>query len=192
MVNKLREASASLFLLLAVALAISGCSGSSSRMVAASEPPAVATPSADKAGVVFMRPYSLGSGVQSTLFDITDDSSTFIGIVSAKKKIAYQAPPGVRRFMVVGETAKFLEVDVAAGRTYFVSVEPHMGVWKARFSMDLVSRDSPSFASDYSSCTWVENTPESSKWAGENAASINEKKAASLPEWLKSRGKTLQ
>jgi hypothetical protein len=57
-------------------------------MVVASEPAAVTTPVADKAAVVFMRPYSLGFGVQSTLFDITDGSNTFIGILSAKKKIA--------------------------------------------------------------------------------------------------------
>lgn len=192
MVNKLRAAMGSLFLVLAFALAVSGCSGSSSRMVAVSEPPVVTKPPADKTAVVFLRPYSLGYGVQSTLFDITNDSNTFIGILSAKKKIAYQSPPGMRRFMVLGETAKFLEVDAAAGRTYYVSVEPQMGVWKARFSMELVSSDSPSFASDYSSCTWVENTPDSARWAVENAASINEKKAAGLPEWLKSQGKSVR
>jgi hypothetical protein len=95
----------------------------------------------------------------------------------------------VRRFMVIGETAKFMEIEAIAGRTYYASVEPHLGAWKARFSVQPVSPDSPGFAADLASCTWVENTPDSAKWAVDNAASINEKKLAYLPEWLKSQGK---
>lgn len=188
MMDKLRMAMGSIFLVLTLALTVSGCSGSSPKMMVVSETAAVATPATDKAAVVFMRPYSLGFAVQATLFDITDGSNNFIGILSARKKIAYQSPAGVRRFMVIGETAKFIEIETIAGRTHYASVEPQLGAWKARFSVEPVSPDSSSFASDLASCTWVVNTPESASWAVENAASINEKKLTYLPGWLKSQG----
>lgn len=117
----------SLAVVLIVASLLSACA--SSRMVDLAQPPlAVAQPVAGTATVVFMRPSLFGGAIQSSVFDITDGGDSLVGIVSAGKKVAASTAPGHRRFMVIGESADFMDAELAAGKTYHARVEPRLGI----------------------------------------------------------------
>jgi len=173
---------------LVLALMLSACA--SERMVDLTQPPAsVAAPAVDSAIVVFLRPSILGGAIQSSVFDISGTSDELVGIVSSGRKIAYSTKPGKRRFMVIGESADFMDAELAAGRIYYARVEPRVGFWKARFSLVPVTAADASLAGDLSSCKWVDNTASSLAWARENMPSIREKHTSYLPDWEKSADK---
>jgi hypothetical protein len=92
----------------ATALA-AGCSVQSSLMTKTAASMALAAPTSDKAVVVFLRPSNLGGAIQASVFDVSRGAPSFIGIVSAGTKLAYATAPGLRRFMVIGESADFMD-----------------------------------------------------------------------------------
>jgi len=168
-----------------VAVAMLGLAACTSSRMAAIEPPAViATPQQDKATVVFYRSSAFGGAVQSSVFDITTDPPGFIGIVSTGMKLAYAAPPGRRRFMVIGESADFMDADLLAGRTYYALVAPRIGVWKARFSLRPRAADDKEVQDELATCKWYDNTPASRQWAQEKMAEIVSLQKEYLPPWL--------
>jgi hypothetical protein len=169
------------FLALGAVLLLSACA--SSHMRGVPEPVAVTKPTDNTATLVLMRPSIFGGAIQSSVYDITTGQSEFVGIVSAGKKLAYEAPAGKRRLMVVGESADFMNADFAPDQTYFVRVAPRLGLWKARFSLEPIPASSPELESDLRACSWVENTPASRDWASANMPSVNAKKAEYLPAW---------
>ncbi len=153
-------------------LAVAGCAGRSKYMQDVPDGQADYVSEPGGALVIFMRPSGFGFAIQSSVFDITDGEPEFLGIVSAKTKIAHNADPGKHRYMVIGENAGFLEADLLADRTYYSLVTPRMGVWKARFSLKPVHKfdlTSAEFAQWYDDTRWVENTPTSLTWAQEHA-----------------------
>lgn len=174
--------------ILMVTLTLGACA--SSRMVDLAQPPkAISAPEAGTATVVFLRPSYFGGAIQSSVFDIGGSATQLVGIVSAGRKIAYAVSPGPRRFMVVGESADFVDADLTEGKTYYARVEPRMGLWKARFSLSPVLADDASLAADLAACSWVENSPESLRWARDNLGSIEEKRTSYLADWEKEPNK---
>lgn len=164
---------------------LSGCAGSSSHMKEVTTAVDIA-PSGQEATVVFMRPSSFGFAINSSVFDLEGDAEKFVGIVSAKKKVVYKTQPGPHMFMVVSESADFMQADLQAGKTYYALVTPRMGAWKARFSLKPVSREelsSAEFTEWVNGCTYTENTDSSHKWARDNAPSIRAKKTEYLSKW---------
>jgi hypothetical protein len=162
------------------------CAGSTNYMKLVPENEANYAPDNDHAMVVFMRPSTIGFAIQSSVFDITDGQSKLVGIVSAKKKVVCKTESGERLFMVVGESADFMKADLQAGKTYYSLVEPRMGVWKARFSLEPVHKadlNSEKFDGWVKSCQYYENTDASLKWAEQNVDSINSKKEKYLVKW---------
>lgn len=173
-------------LALLVLVLLSGCAGSSAYMKDVPEETASFAPSAGKALVTFMRPSGIGFAVQSTVFDVTAGKTEFIGIVSAKTKIAYEVEPGDHHFMVVGESADFIGATVEADKHYYALVTPRMGVWKARFSLRPVTGvelKSDQFADWFDECRWVENTGQSYEWAKNNRDSILAKQQEYWEVW---------
>ena len=168
-------------------LAATGCAGHSEYMQDVPENQANFVPESGRALVVFMRPSGIGFAVQSSVFDITDGEPELVGIVSAKTKVAHNTSPGVHRYMVIGESADFLEAELVADRTYYSLVTPRIGLWKARFSLkpvhelDLTSAD---FTEWYDDTRWVENTLTAQTWAHENMDSIKSKQQEYLRKWL--------
>jgi hypothetical protein len=136
---------------LTAAFALAACM--SDRMTAVTEPPIVAAPPADKAVVVFLRPSTFGFNIQAPVFDVTESPPTFVGIVSSTSKIAYASPPGTRRFMVVGESADFMDAEFAGGKTYYALVTPRIGAFKARFSLRPVHAGDSEIEGQLQSCT---------------------------------------
>src|SRR4051812_47171265 len=78
------------FLALGAVLLLSACASSHMRDVP--EPVAVTKPTDNTATLVLMRPSMFGGAIQSSVYDITTGQSEFVGIVSAGKKLAYEAP----------------------------------------------------------------------------------------------------
>src|SRR5687767_12203944 len=112
--------------LAAFVVLLAACAGSSPRMQEITAERYAPAPEPGKALVVFMRPSGLGFAIQSTVYEVSGDELRIIGIVSAKTKVAYQAEPGKRLFMTVGESADFMSAELQAGRTYYAAVAPRM------------------------------------------------------------------
>lgn len=175
-------------------LLLGACSGSSSYMRDVAPEKANYTVQPDKALVVFMRPSGLGFAIQSSVFDTSEGSPAFISIVSAKTKVAHYAKPGKTRFMVIGESADFMDAQLEAGKVYYTLVTPRMGFWKARFSFRPLHADAlktEGFADWYKDTRWVENLASGSKWASSNMPSIRSKMVEYLPKWLEKADKPL-
>jgi len=168
-------------------LLLGACAGTSDYMRNVAPEEAHYAPKPDKALVVFMRPSGLGFAVQSSVFDVTDNNTDFIAIVSAKKKVAHYTAPGKRRFMVIGESADFMGATLEPGKVYYALVTPRMGMWKARFSLRPVhAAEIPTadFAEWFGDTEWVENQPSANTWAAQNLDSIKEKMFDDLDEWV--------
>lgn len=176
---------ASVLTALALTLLLYGCAGTVKKMQEVPGNPAV-KPDPGKALVVFMRPSGFGFAIQSSVFEVVGDNPTLVGIVAAKTKVAYQVAPGKRLFMVVSEAADFMSAELQAGKTYYALVTPRMGVWKARFSLQPVTRkemDSSEFTGWVADSRLVQNTAESQAWAVENMPDIKSKQASYYRDW---------
>lgn len=167
---------------------ISGCAGTVVHMQELAADKAPVAPAPGKAAVVFLRPSGMGFGVQSSVFEVKDNQSLLVGILAAKAKVAYQVDPGKRLFMAIGESADFMTAELLPDRTYYVLVEPRMGLWKARFGLKPVGAkelDSPEFKSSLADCRWVEKTDAAENWARGNMASIQSKRTEYYADWVK-------
>jgi hypothetical protein len=175
------------FAMTLLALLLSGCAGTVKNMRPVPPDKVIASPEEGKAMVVFMRPSSLGAAIQSSVFEVRGDNLTLVGIVAAKKKVAYQLEAGNHLFMVVGESADYMSAELEPNKAYYALVAPRMGVWKARFSLKPVSSEqlnSSQFSEWYEDCEWVENTPDSYNWASSNMTSIQAKHKKYYPKWM--------
>lgn len=167
-------------ILLSTAL-LSGCAGTVKNMQPVPPERVITAPDEGKSLVVFMRPSGIGFAIQSSVFEIIDDTPSLIGIVAAKSKVASQVEPGNHLFMVVGENADYMSAEFEANKTYYALVSPRMGVWKARFALNPVDAqelDSSKFSGWMNSCKWVEKTAESDTWEKNSLAantSLHEK-----------------
>ncbi len=166
---------------------LGGCAGSVKNMQAVSASSMSASPAKGKARIVFLRPSSLGFAVQSSVFELRGNSPHMVGIVAAKKKVAYDVNPGKHTFMVVSESGDFMTANMVANKTYYALVTPRMGVWKARFSLKAVHANeakSEKFNKWLNECQWVRKTTDSTNWANKNAASIQSKYTGNYSKWL--------
>lgn len=187
MMNKKRTLTA-YFAALFFAVMLSGCAGPVKNMQEVPPDRVVSAPAPGKSMVVFMRPSIFGNAIQSSVFEVTSDKPALVGIVAAKKKVAYQLEPGQHLFMAVGESADFMAADLEPNKTYYALVTPRMGVWKARFSLKPVHADelnSAEFTNWLADCDWVEKSPESDLWASSNMVDIQSKQKEYYPDWMK-------
>lgn len=148
----------------------------------------IPAPEQGKALVIFMRPSNFGGMIKSSVFDITSGKDEIIGILSAKKKLAYSVSPGKHLFMVIGENAGFMMADLEAGKTYYGLVQVKMGAWKARFSLVPIRKDeldSKEFLKWNKKTKLIENTEKSRAWASKHAPSIEDKRIKYMAKWNK-------
>jgi len=145
-------------------------------------------PSSGEALVVFMRPSGFAYAIDAGVLEVLPGQNKMVGIVSAKKKVAYSVSPGEHLFMVVGEAADFLDAHVDEGKTYYVAVVPRSGMWKARFSLvpvrknELASRKIDAWRNG---TRYVENTERSLQWEKDNHADIENKRIKYYEKWLR-------
>jgi hypothetical protein len=176
------------WLFAALALLLGGCAGTVVKMREVPAAEAMQAPESGKALLVFMRPSGLGFAIQSSVFEIKDNAPELIGIVAAKTRVEHQVAPGKYLFMTIGENADFMSAEVAAGKTYYVKVEPRMGMWKARFGLEPYRAKDLSgsvFAGELKDCRPVAKNAESDAWAAENMTSIRQKRSEYYGDWMK-------
>ena len=145
----------------------------------------------DESQIVFMRSTFVGSAINASLYDVTDEETNFLGIISNGTKVAYTTTPGKHTFMVVSEAADFMEADFLPGRTYYSIVTPRMGAWKARFSLWPIRNDGSSeyntesaeFTKWLNSTKLVHNSEESEAWYTNNKDSVKSKQLDYWPVW---------
>lgn len=169
-----------------IILLMGGCAAISPRMSPMPAQEISIKPQSGESIVIFIRPSLYGGAVQATAFDITDGDNKFIGIVSAQTKVVYKTKPGRRMFMIIGESADFLEANLGPQKTYYVLVRPRMGWWKARFSLSPIRKADQAgkeFQDWLTKCQFMANTDASYQWARENEESITQKKEKYLPVW---------
>lgn len=175
-------------ILISIALLLSGCAGSIKNMRELPADTPTLKPQLNEAIVVFMRPSGIGFAIQSSVFDIVNDTPSLVGIVAAKTKVAYRTKPGTHLFMSIGENADFMTADLLPNKTYYAYVSPRMGMWKARFVLEpktLKDIGEAGFKSDVDECKWVEVSAESQQWLSENMLSVQSKRADYYPDWQK-------
>lgn len=174
-----------LSLAISIVILFLGCAGTTRYMHEVTDPNLTYAPGSNEAVVVFMRPSNFAFAIQSAVFDVTTEENRLVGIVSAKKKLAYRVKPGKHMFMVTGESADFMQAELKAGKTYYSTVNPRMGAWKARFSLGAVHQDiDQARLSEWkNSCSWVETTDATYQWAKQNAPSIQSKRDAYIGKW---------
>jgi len=135
--------------------------------------------------IVFMRPHAYGGAIQASVFDVTGrGDARFIGITSYHTQLSYPLRPGRYTFMVVGESADFMEAEVVAGKTYYALVIARPGAWKARFSFVPVRDNEKRVEQWERSLRAVESTPKTEAWAKQNAPSIESKRSRYYAEWI--------
>lgn len=179
-----------IWIILLVALSATGCA--SDKMMTLTAPPAAVTaPPSDQTTMVVFRSSFFGGAVQSSVFDVTTGTPELVGIVSAGKKIAYVMPAGKRRLMAIGENASFLDVNGAAGKTYYARVSPRFGLLKARFELEPVPASEDGLKGELAGCEWVENTDASKAWAKNGIHNIVERMNEYLPDWEKQEKKAM-
>ncbi len=157
-----------------------GACGGGAQMTRTSQAPVIKQ---DEAMVVFMRSTFVGSAISASVFDVSGPETRFIGIVNNGTKIAYPVKAGQHTFMVVSESADFMQATVVPGKTCYTMVTPRMGVWKARFSFKPVRQGDPEFASWNSGTQFVENSPATQMWAQQNAADVSSKRTQYWADW---------
>lgn len=170
------------WLILMVPVVLAACGGGA-QMTPVSEPPQIR---AGESTIVFMRASALGGVVAASVFDVTGPETKFVGLVNYGTKYAHAVKPGQYTFMVIGESADFMQATVLPDRTYYALVTPRVGVWKARFSFKPIRQSEmggSEFASWTSSTKYVVNSAETTSWAVQNAADINSKRTEYWPEW---------
>jgi hypothetical protein len=141
--------------------------------------------------LVIMRPSYSGGAIAASVYDITGDQITLIGVLGPKDKIAYEVEPGQHRFMVVAENADFMEATLDAGKTYYAVVRARPGLWKARFSLlpihatstDQYNLQGSEFREWNAASEWVQRTERADAWYADNRASVEEKRRDYLVKW---------
>lgn len=174
-------------ILLAIMLFLVGCTGSVKNMQVAPTGTVNTVPKKGKSTVVFLRPSSLGFAVQSSVFEIKDNTAHLVGIVAAKKKVVHEVNPGKHLFMVVGESGDFMSADLLPNKTYYALVTPRIGLWKARFSLKAVHQsemNSAEFNEWLNECQWVRKNSASVAWANQNKQSIQSKFTEYYSDWV--------
>jgi hypothetical protein len=135
---------------------------------------------------VFLRPSVEGAITAASVYQLGSGGDRFVGIVYARRKLAFVTDPGKTRFMVISEAADFMDAELAPGKTYYVLVVPHGGTWKTGFVLQPVraaDAGTTEVAECLKGCRLVENTDASHTWATRHWSSIQAKKAKALPEW---------
>jgi len=149
------------------------------------------TEASQSATVVFMRSSMVGSMIKTSVYEVTNGETKFIGIMKNKNNINYKTTPGNHTFMVVSEAADFMEANLVAGKTYYSMVTPRTGAWKARFSLIPVRNDGTTeFNTSSKKFTkWKNKTKEvsmdekSQAWYEKHKASVEEKRVKYWQKW---------
>lgn len=153
----------------------------------------LAAPPADKAQVVFLEPINSIQGLFPVgLFEVVGDSRVHLATTGAHSKVALEFTPGHHVLMAnhSGMIAHFLEMDVEAGKRYYVLVR---FVYGRGFQLRPLRPTGPS---DYSVANedfrewvaetrFVQKTPESEAYFEAQKANVDKTQAKGWADWQK-------
>lgn len=139
-----------------------------------------------------MRSSFVGAAIKTSIYEITNGETKFIGIMKNKTKINYETTAGKHTFMVVSEAADFMEAEVIAGKTYYSMITPRTGAWKARFSMIPIRNDgttefntgSDKFEKWKNRTKVVLMTEKSKAWYEKHKRSVESKRTKYWAKWV--------
>jgi len=121
-----------LFLFLVVAcVVLSGCG--STVMMNSSR---ISSPETGYALVTFLRPSAIGGAIKFSIWD----SEKFVGVLTRKSYIQYQAQPGEHVFIARAENWSFVKANLEPGKKYYIIGRVVPGVWKARVALDPIGK----------------------------------------------------
>ncbi len=125
-------------LLAVVCLAIAACAGTATtRYMTKAEMPESA-PAPDKAAIYFIQ---RSGHAKFDHFQIWDGNN-FVGLSQANSYFVYQCDPGNHLFLGVAENKLAVKAQLAAGKAYYILLEPVNGWARNRLEMVPVSRGS--------------------------------------------------
>lgn len=152
--------------------------------VAVAAPPPAPVAADASSRVVFMRVSKQSGGIDASLFDVSEPGEPrFIGVVSNASKVSYSLKPGLYTFMVVGETAEFMQATVMGGKTYYALVIPRSGA--RRFAMEPVRKNEIGGKEFQGWDRSTKLTPSGAQPQGTNASDAAEKRVRYWQEWIK-------
>ncbi len=180
--------------LLAVVLVcvISACANEATLMRPSTQPPPQAR--AGEANITFMRSSSTlaGGNVAAAIYDVTDGTPQFIGLLPNDRKLAIATKIGKRRFMVYSaEASDFMEADLMDGKAYYTMVTPRSGAMSFRFSFRPIRNTSvgefsfahPKFMRWINDTVRVENTDGAITWATQKNGDVISQMKTYWPQW---------
>jgi hypothetical protein len=141
-----------------------------------------ATPTADDAVIVFMRPTRGDWQLQWSVFEVEGkEPATLVGILGAVKKMVYRGAPGPHLFMAISATTTdFMTANLEAGKLYYVLLmrgDDGVSLQPVRASEHHELKERLAQAG------WVEPNQDSLAWARENAEDIEAKRSKYYGIW---------
>src|SRR6267142_4461255 len=173
---------------IALSLILSACAGRG--MMVKQEPPSTKP---DEAVIIFLADPGAGfTSISVTLYDITEPSVKFIGVIDQGTKVAYAVKPGTYAFMVLATSTDFMEASVVAGKRYFaiVSAEYPKAVGTLRYRLKAVRQaelSSSDFISMERNAAYAAKTARADDWYAnsKNAASVAARREKFFPAWFR-------
>ncbi len=159
-----------------------GCVSPVAKMNHSVRSSAVTAPEPDKALVIFMRPRGAAFNTHAIVYD----GNKLIGTVPYNSKLPFMAEPGKHIFMVISESADFMQADLKAGKTYYAQVIARMGWWRARFSLLPIHKkelETERVRGWIAKSQFVKNAESLYEWDRHNKPSILEKQETYFPVW---------
>ncbi len=111
---------------------LSGCGSAMMTRVAT-----IDNPDNGMALVTVLRPSVFGGAIKFSLWD----GEQFVGVLTPKSYIQFQAPAGHHIIMARAENWSGVDADLVPGRHYYIIARVMPGAWKARVALDPVGRD---------------------------------------------------
>lgn len=164
------------------------CGCSSKLMQPADSTLSESQPAPDESKIVFLRATSLGGAVQAFVCEEKAGNLEYIAIISSGAKVAHVTTPGKHIYFTGAEHGELLETDMEGGKTYYASISPRMGWWKAGFAFVPVTSNellSKRFKDDLAWCDWREPNQEGQAWFRENLPSLKTKYIDALEEFTR-------
>jgi len=104
-------------------------------------------------------------------------------VVNSASKLSYSLMPGLYTFMVVGETAEFMQATVNGGKTYYALVIPKSGA--TRFAVEPVRRQEIGGKEFQSWDRGTKQMPAAAQPRAYNASDVAEKRVRHWQDWSK-------
>ena len=145
---------------------------------------------ADKSRIVFMRSSAHGTVILEGLYEVVNDKPKFIAVLANNNKFYVDLVPGKHDFMSIGASARFLQGNFEAGKTYYVATTPRgwPGINFALYPFGSSNHNkfkinSAEFNSLLTDTVLVESSPDAIKWGDSAKSKVDAVFSVEWPIW---------